>query len=385
MPCLIKSSTKDSPGFISFTFNEITSPLFKKKKVKNFLNNNDKWKFGVHLQGSYERLNRFPYEKWQSFILCYDKKSKYLENIDDSKKIDISCPNFVNSFNFDKNRKFWDLCVISRNSEIKRIFYTIRLIKELISKKKDIKILIIVPDERKEKLLNLDKYFRKKDYFDEIKIKFNYEELKKIDFISSNINSFGNSPLSESTIFKFLSESKFSMINSKKEGINRSIIQGFCYGTKAIINEDLESELVGLYLNEQNTVFIDNDIKASARKIIKNVDQYEYSEKITKEFNSRFSSDISKIKLKNYFVELLKSKSLKVDGYWYLDNLGYRLCGHGNLNSFQFLFNEKIFFDWFARADSAGSKFTEEDDFYSNKFEDKPTLFLNILMKSKNS
>ena len=175
------------------------------------------------------------------------------------------------------------------------------------------------------------------------------------------------------------------MINSKKEGINRSIIQGFCYGTKAIINEDLESELVGLYLNEQNTVFIDNDIKASARKIIKNVDQYEYSEKITKEFNSRFSSDISKIKLKNYFVELLKSKSLKVDGYWYLDNLGYRLCGHGNLNSFQFLFNEKIFFDWFARADSAGSKFTEEDDFYSNKFEDKPTLFLNILMKSKNS
>ena len=98
-----------------------------------------------------------------------------------------------------------------------------------------------------------------------------------------------------------------------------------------------------MYLNEQNTVFIDNDIKASARKIIKNVDQYEYSEKITKEFNSRFSSDISKIKLKNYFVELLKSKSLKVDGYWYLDNLGYRLCGHGNLNSFQFLFNEKYF------------------------------------------
>ena len=146
--------------------------------------------------------------------------------------------------------------------------------------------------------MNLDKYFRKKDYFDEIKIKFNYEELKKIDFISSNINSFGNSPLSESTIFKFLSESKFSMINSKKEGINRSIIQGFCYGTKAIINEDLESELVGLYLNEQNTVFIDNDIKASARKIIKNVDQYEYSEKITKEFSPRFSSDISKIKLK---------------------------------------------------------------------------------------
>ena len=33
---------------------------------------------------------------------------------------------------------------------------------------------------KEKKNLNLDKYFRKKDYFDEIKIKFNYEELKRL-------------------------------------------------------------------------------------------------------------------------------------------------------------------------------------------------------------
>ena len=28
MPCLIKSLTKNSPGLVSFTFNEMNSPLF---------------------------------------------------------------------------------------------------------------------------------------------------------------------------------------------------------------------------------------------------------------------------------------------------------------------------------------------------------------------
>ena len=39
MPCLIKSSTENCPGIATFTYNEITSPLFK-KKIQNFLNNN---------------------------------------------------------------------------------------------------------------------------------------------------------------------------------------------------------------------------------------------------------------------------------------------------------------------------------------------------------
>ena len=283
----------------------MNSPLFKKKKIKNFLNNNKEWIFGIHLQGSYERLKEFPYEDWQSFILCYNQNSKYLKNIDNQKKIDLSCQNFINIYGIETNKKYWDLCIISRDSEIKRISYTVELIKKLLNNKKDIKILIIVPDNRAFGIFNSS---NKNSYFNLIPKMFNNDELKKIDFISSNVNSFGNFPLSEKTVFKFLSESKYTMINSKKEGINRTLIQGFCYGTKAIVNNDLESEIVELYLDDENSIFINDDLANSADKIVKGLNKYVYSKELMQHFRSIFSNDTSTQKLKNYLEKLLIHK-----------------------------------------------------------------------------
>ena len=381
MPCLIKSLTKNCPGLVTFTFNEMTSPLFKKKKIKNFLKNNKDWVFGIHLQGSYERLKEFPYEDWQSFILCYNQNSKYLKNINNNKKIDLSCQNFINIYNFDTDKKYWDLCVISRDAEIKRISYTVKLIKRLLKIKKNIKILVIVPDHRE---FGASKILKENSYFKLIPKLFGNNELKKIDFISSNVNSFGNFPLSEETVFKFLSESKYTMINSKKEGINRTLIQGFCYGTKAIVNNDLESEIVELYLDEENSIFISEDLNDSANKIVKNLDRYVYSDELVQRFRSIFSNHISTEKLKKYLKKLLTNKSYNFEGDWYLNNLSTRLCGHGNINSFQFYHNENYFFEWFEKAEKAQNNFDCEDDFYSFKIKDELNFYTKTLDDTKN-
>ena len=380
MPCLIKSFTKSCPGLVTFTYNEMNSVLFKKKKIKNFLKNNNEWIFGIHLQGSYERLKKFPYEDWQNFILCYNQNSKYLKNISVEKKIDVSCQNFINIYNIETNKKYWDICIISRDSEIKRISYTVKLIKKLLYYKKDIKILIIVPDDRAFRFFdNLDK----NSYFNLVPKLFSNDELKKIDFISSNVNSFGNFPLSEKTIFKFLSESKYTMINSKKEGINRTLIQGFCYGTKAIVNNDLESEIVDMYLNSENSIFISDDLDDSAKKIVKGLNQYVYSYKLMEHFRSIFSNEISIQKLKNYLEKLLIHKGYNFSGEWFLKDLSTRLCGHGNINSFQIYYNESYFFDWFDKARNVQNNFRSEDDFYSFKVKDKPYFCIKTLRKIK--
>ncbi len=380
MPCLIKSLTKNCPGLVTFTFNEMISPLFKKKKIKNFLINSKDWIFGIHLQGSYERLKEFPHEDWQSFILCYHQNSRYLKNINIGKKIDLSCQNFINIYNFDTNKKYWDLCVISRDAEIKRISYTVKLIKKLLKIKKDIKILIIVPDHRE---FGAPYILKENSYFNLIPKLFSNNELKKIDFISSNVNSFGNFPLSEKTVFKFLSESKYTMINSKKEGINRTLIQGFCYGTKAIVNNDLESEIVELYLDKENSIFISDDLEDSADKIVKHLDKYVYSDELVKHFRSIFSNDISIEKLKKYLKKLLIDKSYDFEGDWHLNNLSTRLCGHGNINSFQFYHNENYFFEWFEKARKVQSNFDGEDDFYSFKIKDEPNLWIKTFDRTK--
>ena len=58
----------------------------------------------------------------------------------------------------------------------------------------------------------------------------------------------------------------------------------------------------------------------------------------------------------------------------FLKNLNLRLCGHGNLNSYQFLYNQNIFFDWFKKAEKCSSNFVEEDDFYNYRFNDNPNF-----------
>ena len=118
-------------------------------------------------------------------------------------------------------------------------------------------------------------------------------------------------------------------------------------------------------------IFINDNLLESADIIINNLEKYVYSPEILQHFRSNFSNNISVPKLKNYIEKILIEKNYKLDGDWYLDNLSQRLCGHGNLNDFQFKFKEYYFFDWFEKAKNVKSNFIGEDDFYSYKINDE--------------
>lgn len=375
MPCLIKLPKKNSPGIVTFNTNELFSDLFKKKVLINFLRKNKRWIFGVNLSGSYERLKDFPDESWVSFIMCYSLKSPYLNNIDTKKKIDISYINFLEIYDFELKKKNWDICIVSRDSEIKRISYTVRLIKSLLKKNENIRILIVVPDTRSTYEKTSFNIFNKESYFNIVSTLLSNNEKKNIDFISCDTNIFGNYALSEKTLYRFISESKYVMINSKKEGINRAIIEGLCYGSKAIVHSDLESELDVLYLNNENTIFIDEDLDSSSKKIISGLKNFNINSEDINKYRDIFSSIYSKEKIKIYLQTLFENNSLSMDGKWYLNNLSKRLCNHGSKGLYTIQYSSKKFFEWFNKIEKLDEDFIDEDNMYEYRFEDKPNLF----------
>ena len=138
-----------------------------------------------------------------------------------------------------------------------------------------------------------------------------------------------------------------------------------------------------MYLNSENSIFISDDLDDSAKKIVKGLNQYVYSYKLMEHFRSIFSNEISIQKLKNYLEKLLIHKGYNFSGEWFLKDLSTRLCGHGNINSFQIYYNESYFFDWFDKARNVQNNFRSEDDFYSFKVKDKPYFYIKTLRKIK--
>lgn len=378
MPCLLKISEKKSPGLVSFNTTELFSPLFKKKKILNFLNKTEKWIFGVNLSGSYERLEDFPDKDFIDFMLCYSKKSPYLKQIDQSKIMDISYINFCKTYDFDSTNRYWDICVISRDSSIKRIATTVKLINKLTMVNKHLKVLIIVPDER-----NNYNRFKENSYFSLIKETLNINQHRQIDFISSDVNTFGNHTLSEKTIHKFISESKLVMINSKKEGINRAIIEGLLYGTKAVVPDDLESEIIDLYLNNENSIFINDDLNKSTNIILDAITNYNNNDINKIYYRGKFCENLNNCKeiLRKNLSKILKNRNFEVEGKWYLDDLNFRLCNHGTVGSYTIIYDENKFFDWFNKVEKLNNRFIDEDHMYDFWFRDKPNFYQKLIIK----
>jgi len=375
VPCLLKLPFGNSPGIVTFNTSEYFSNLFKKKKIIHFLKENKKWIFGVNLSGSYERLKYFPDQDWLSFIMCYSLSSSYLKNIDAKKKIDLCYINFLEIYDFQKVKKYWDICIISRDAKIKRISYTVKLVENLLKKNKNLKILIIVPDSRSLFQKISYKIFSREGYFSLVENLLTNDQKKNIDFISCDTKIFGNHTLSKKTLYKFISESKYVMINSKKEGINRAIIEGLCHGSKAIVHSDLESEINALYLDIENTIFIDDDLERSSIKILNGLRKFNVKPEHINKHKNHFSNINSKEKIKIYFRNLFQSHLLKINGKWYLDNLDQRLCNHGNRGLYSIMYSQKLFFEWFEKIEKMNESFIDEDHMYKNIFVDKPNIF----------
>ncbi len=324
----------------------------------------------------------WPKQEWESFYMWSNPKAGFLSNIDRKKIIPLTCVNFLpyNNYTF-KEIKIWDICIVSRPSEIKRIKETLLVIKDLFLLKKDLNIIFIVPDPRKQSLGN--RTYKSQDIdrsFFELPLKiFTCQELRQISFISSSQEFFGNFPISDKLMHELISESKFVFLNSEKEGVPRIIIEALSKGVPCILSKNLNSGLNYLFKNN-NSLFIDNSISLAAKQIdeaLKNYDMYKFDySSIQKEFLETFNKPI----LKKLLLDLIEPKNNFEDDIWYLDDLFLRLASHGRKNEMQFLNNEKLFFKWISNISNLSFEMDEDILFEGINFEDK-SLFSIFRLK----
>ena len=364
MPCILKKSSKNSPGIITFTHNEVLRGLpARSKKIREFLtkmSKENKWIFGVHIQGNCQHMQYWPVSEWESFYMWGDiKNSKFLSNIQDAKIIPLTAEYFLPKNNIYNSKKKWDICIVSRPSKIKRIEETLYTIKELFKLKKDLKVIFIVPDPRIQSQgsrtykLGIDEKFFKLP-----KLIFSCTELKNITFLSSSQESFGNFPIPHSFIQEIISRSKFIFINSYLEGGPRVLAEAFSLNVPCIVSNKLQSGLRSFF-NEKNIIEIDDSPKVAANQILRGLNNYKFFDFKYLNLENIFNEEVNQRKLK----ELLEEKFLILknnNSIWYLNDLLFRLPCHGYKNDMQFFYNENLFFEWIKGINNLNKEFSED-------------------------
>ena len=372
MPCLLKLQTANSPGIITFTHNEVLRGVpAKSKLVKKYLNKSAEeshWIFGVHIQGDCSDLKTWPLERWQSFVMWPDISAPILAEIPSAQLTSMTCVNFLPKPDLLNQYRAWDICVVSRPSEIKKITETLLIIKELLKLKHDLKVCLIVPDPRNCKLG--DRAYKSqgidRNFFELPKNIFTCTELKNISFISSSQIAFGIFPLSDDLVADIIGRSKFLLLTSRKEGVPRVIAEAFTLGTPCLVSNTLISGLQQ-YMNSKNTLFIEDDISRAAHQILDGFTHYDRFN-VDSELMQKTFCDVYNIpKLKAFLSERIVSTGRPVEGKWFLDELDLRLACHGQKHNSQFMNNDKLFFDWIDKISQHGTQELTEDYFFGNE------------------
>ncbi|WP_281742914.1 hypothetical protein [Polynucleobacter yangtzensis] len=368
MPCILKQPTSESPGIITFTHGEALWGLPKRsKRVKNFLleaKRSGKWIFGIHIQGDCSYLEKWPMPEWQSFVMWPNQQAKFLHNLPSDQFCKYTCVNFLPKFLAIKPVEFkeWDICVISRASSIKRIEETLLLLRALLDRRPETKIVCIVPDSRHLHLGNKSyaKQSIDKSYFELPRNLFSARELKNISFISSSQDAFGNFPLADSLVADILIKSKFMMLTSHSEGVPRVIAETLLLGTPCIVSENLSSGL-NESLNKENSLKIVDDPLGAALQLNLALENYEKFSVNRHQAMSLFSEAEHLNAFKKFLSDKLIAMGSKDQGNWYLEDLHLRLACHGQKQQSQFFYNEKIFFKWLERASALQGTYADED------------------------
>ena len=99
MPVVLKNKTKNSPGIIIFTHNEILRGVPRKSsRVDKLLKSSylkNEWIFGIHIQGDCSNVYNWPYREWQNFFLWPEKNDHFLSSIPKNKICELTCVNFL--------------------------------------------------------------------------------------------------------------------------------------------------------------------------------------------------------------------------------------------------------------------------------------------------
>jgi len=367
MPTIIKESTKDSPGIISFTGGEALFGLPSiSKKVKQFLESETsqgRWLFGVHIQGNFSNLGVWPDEPWHSFILWPNPGAPYLSNVRE-KVIPFSCINFLpkNLATTTKNSPEYDMCVITRAADVKNIKTSIQIVKQMLNLRPQFQCVMVVPDSRVIIKRKIKSNSSETFYFQNLKKMFTSKELKNISFISSSIDSFGKFPLSGSFVSNIIKDSKFLMLNSHSEGTPRVLAEALLLGTPCIISENLSSG-INHFMNSRNSIVISDEPKIAASQIDAALEKYtELYEVDRNDAQTHFSESYNVEKFKASLSEMLKDKGYQINGRWFLESLHLGLACHGEKVNYQFFNNDKLFFDWISKIKIMNTNGSEHDE-----------------------
>lgn len=377
MPSLIKNRGRNSPGIITFTSGEAIWGLPRlSSRVQEFLDFQAKsgnWIFGVHVQGNFNYLNQWPIGGWLDFIMWPDPKAHFLSNVDPIKRMPLNCVNFMPAklAAATSRARIWDICLISRNSTIKRIHDSLEIIRLLIKANSKLKVVLIVPDNRK---IFDSHHSSDYEYFDLPKKIFSSNQLKNLTFISSSTESFGQYPLSDDFMSEIILQSKFVMLNSHSEGTPRSLAEALLLGTPIIVSENLKSGIDNKF-NESNSVRISDDNLNASEQILEALNNYEKFRVDRQDSKSFFCESENLSKFKQFVCELYP-KINDSDGRWHIEDLHLRLACHGQKMNHQFFNRSDLLFDWFGRVQTVceDDKELSEDFLYGDDFDDHPSM-----------
>lgn len=366
MPCLLKQPAPGSPGIITFTHNEALNGVpAKSRKVSDYLRRTStakKWIYGVHIQGDCTHLEAWPQQEWQSFLMWSNPDASFLESVPRANVTSITCVNFLPQPSPIEIKKSWDICIVSRPSEIKRITETLLIIRQMFVHKEDLRVIFVVPDPRDQSLG--EKAYRKqgidRNYFELPRAIFSCKQLRQISFISSSQRAFGTFPISDDLIAEIIGRSKFLLLSSHKEGVPRVIAEAFTLGTPCIVSNRLVSGL-DKHISTENTVFIDDDIDVAAQQIVDALAQYTRFKIDTTAMQRLFCDTYHVPQLREFLSEKILATGAQVDGAWYLDELDFRLACHGRKHNMQFMNDDRLFFDWIAKIEQCTDAEPDED------------------------
>ena len=381
MPCLLKQKTSGSPGIISFTHNEVLNGVLSHSAlVRDYVSRTAQeghWLYGVHIQGDCTHLGAWPLASWQSFLMWADLNARFLSEVPRADLTPITCVNFLPLPSQEPIVKAWDICIISRPSEIKKITETLLIIQALLKLKPDLSVIFVVPDPRDQSLG--DKAYREqgieRNFFELPRNIFTCEQLKRLSFISSSQLAFGTFPLADDLIADIIARSRFLLLNSRREGVPRVIAEALTHGTPCIVSTQLVSGLNG-YLNEANTLFIEPDVETAAQQIADALDGYARFRIDRQAMQQLFCDVHHKPALREFLSEKMRIRGLAVQGDWYLEELDLRLACHGRKHNMQFMNDERLFFDWIHKVEHCVGEPTEDYLFGNEPLVDRKRLSL---------
>ena len=380
MPYVLKQRTSKSPGIISFTHNELLyGVIAKSSRIKKYLSETSKikeWLYGIHIQGNCSGLKEWPLEGWQSFIMWPDTTAPFLKNVPPGRVLPLNCINFMpdmSGIDIDQ-KKIFDICVISKPSKIKRIEETIRMIRLLMDRKPDLKVVIIAPDPRRialgEKAYPLQDVDR--SFFELPRKIFTSREMENISFICSSQESFGNFPLAPQLLHDILAKSKFLMLTSHLEGVPRVLAESALLGVPCIISKSLDCGILS-HFHQGNSIKIDDDIRLASNQVLDGLNHYQGFFVDVKAMRQAFDESCHLPAFKGYLSKLIQDAGKEVEGNWYLSKLHLRLACHGHKHNFQFLNSEKLFFDWLKKNEGL-DEFDEDKIFGEKPLDDRIAL-----------